>query len=79
VAFGLDGLGDGGTNVAAEWIVAGEGFVGALEDDDVLLALERVDDGGFREGAKDVDVDGADGDAAGLAQVVDGCFDIFCG
>ncbi len=56
-----------------------EGFVGALEDDDVLLALEGGDDGGFGEGADDVDVDGADLDAAGLAQVVDGGFDVFSG
>ncbi len=60
-------------------IVAGQGFVGALEDDDVLLALERGDDGGLREGANHVDVDGADLDAAGLAQVIDGGFDVFSG
>ena len=56
-----------------------EGFVGALEDDDVLLALERGDDGRLGEGADDVDVDGADFGAAGLAEVVDGGFDVFGG
>ena len=75
----LDCLGERGADVAAERVVAGEGFVGALEDDDVLLALERFDDGRLGEGANDVDVDGADFDAAGLAQVVDGGFDVFRG
>jgi hypothetical protein len=75
----LDGLRERGADVAAQRVVAGERFVGALEDDDVLLALERGDDGGLREGANDVDVDGADADAAGLAQVVDGGFDVFSG
>ena len=64
VAGGLDGLGERGADVAAERVVAAEGFVGALEDDDVLLALERGHDGGLGEGADDVDVDGADLDAA---------------
>ena len=75
----LDGFGEGGADVAAERVVAGEGFVGALEDDDVLLALEGGDDGGLREGADDVDVDGADAGAAGLAEVVDGGFNVFRG
>ena len=79
MAFVLNGLGERGADVAAERVVAGERFVGALEDDDVLLALERGDDGGFGEGTDHVDVDGADGDAAGLAQVVDGGFDVFSG
>ena len=56
-----------------------ESFVSALEDDDVLLALERGHDGGFGEGADDVDVDGADVDAARLAEVVDGGFDVLGG
>ena len=75
----LDGLGERGADVAAERIVGAEGFVGAFEDDDVLLALERGHDGGLREGANDVDVNGADLDAAGLAEVVDGGFDVFGG
>ena len=57
---GLDRLRERGANVAAQRIVAGESFVGALEDDDVLLALERGDDGRLGEGANHVDVDGAD-------------------
>ena len=63
VSRGLDRLRQRGADVAAQRIVAGEGFVGALEDDDVLLALERGDDGRLGEGADDVDVDGADLDA----------------
>ena len=35
----LNGLGERGANVAAKRVVARESFVGALEDDDVLLAL----------------------------------------
>ena len=58
-----DGLGERGANVAAQRVVAGQRFVGALEDDDVLLALERCNDGRLGEGADDVDVDGADADA----------------
>ena len=76
---GFDRLGERGADVAAERVVAAECFVGALEDDDVLLALERGNDGGLGEGADDVDVDGADFDAAGLAEVVDGGFDVFGG
>ena len=79
MSCGLDRLGERGADVAAERIVAGERFIGAFEDDDVLLALERGDDGGFREGADDVDVDGADFDALDVAEVVDGGFDVFCG
>jgi hypothetical protein len=75
----LNCLGERGANVAAERIVAGQRFVCALENDDVLLALERGNDGGFGEGTNDVDVDGADADAAGLAQVVDRGLDVFSG
>ena len=78
MAFVLNGLGESGADVAAKGIVAGQGFVGALEDDDVLLALEGGDDGGLGEGANDVDMNRADFDAASLAQVVDRGFDIFC-
>ena len=59
-ADALHGLRKCGANVAAQRIVAGERFVGALQNDDVLLALERVHDGGLGEGADDVDMDGAD-------------------
>ena len=41
-------------------IVTGHGFVGALEDDDVLLAGQCLDNRRFRERANDVEVDGAD-------------------
>ncbi len=66
MAFVLDRLRERGADVAAERVVAGQRFVGALEDDDVLLALEGLDDGGLGEGTNHVDVDGADLDAARL-------------
>ena len=44
---GMDvSLGERGANFTSEWVVAGERFVGALDDDDGFLALEGVDDGG---------------------------------
>ena len=75
----MNGLGKRGADVAAQRIVAGHGLVGALQNDDVLLALERVNDGGLREGANDIDVDGADACAASLAQIIDRGLDIFSG
>jgi hypothetical protein len=75
----LNSLGKRGANVAAQRIVAGEGLIRALQDDDVLLALERGHDGGFREGANHVDVDGADAGVARLAQVIDSGLDVFSG
>jgi len=50
MALIVDGLRKRGANVAAQRIVAGQSLVGALQDDDVLLALERGDDGGLGEG-----------------------------
>jgi hypothetical protein len=73
----LDGLAQRGADVLAERIVGGESFVGALEDDDVLLAADSFDDGRFGEGANHIDVDGADAGVAGLAEVVNGGFDVF--
>ena len=73
----LDCFGKRGANVAAERVVGAEGFVSALEDDDVLFAAEGFDDGGLRERADDIDVDGADGGAAGFAEIVDGGFNVF--
>jgi len=49
MALILNGLGERGADVAAERIVAGESLVGALQNDDVFLALERRNDGSFRE------------------------------
>ncbi len=74
----LDRLGKRGPDVAAEWVVAAQRFVCPLKDDDVLLALERGDDGCLGEGADDVDVDGTDFDAARLAQVIDRGFNVLC-
>ncbi len=75
----LDGLGDRGADVFAEGVVGREGFVGALEDDDVFLAANRFHDGCLGEGADDVDMDGADAGITGLPEVVDGGLDVFCG
>ena len=72
----MDRLRERGADVLTERVVGGKRFIGALEDDDVLLSLESGHDGSFREGTDHVDVDGADGNAAGLAQVVDGGFDV---
>src|ERR1039457_2700092 len=54
MSFALEGLVQSSADVASERIVAAHGFVGALENNDIFLALERLDDGGFREGADDV-------------------------
>jgi len=75
----LNSFGKRGANVAAQRIVAGKSFVGALQNDDILFPLERGHDGGFREGANHVDVDGADACTAGFTQVVDGSLDVFSG
>src|SRR5580698_9460297 len=40
-AFGLNGLRQRSADVLAQRVVGRERFVGALQDDDVLLALER--------------------------------------
>ena len=74
---GQVGLAERGADFAAERVVRSHGFVGALKDDDVLLALEGLDDGGFGERTNDVDVDGADAGAACLAQVIDGRLNVF--
>ena len=79
MAFILNGLGECGANVAAERVVAGKSFVSSLEDDDVLLALERGNDGRFREGANDIDVNGTDRCPARLAKVIDCGFDVLSG
>ena len=63
-------------DVLAHRVVARERLVGALEDDDVLLPGERLDDGGFREGAEDVRVNRPHLDAARLAHVVDRRLDV---
>ncbi len=64
------GLAQRDADVARERIVAGHAFVGAFENDDVLLAAQRVDDGGFGERTNDVDVNGTDLGVALVAQVI---------
>ena len=66
VAFILNRLRQRGANVAAQRIVAGQRFVGPLQDDDVLLALERGHNRRLREGPNHVHVDRADRHAARL-------------
>ena len=73
---GCSALCERGADVAAHGVVAGHRLVGALENDHVLLARERLDHGRFGEGADDVQVDGADFGVAPLAQVVDGGLDV---
>ena len=76
VARGFVGLAQGHTNVTGQRVVAGQAFVGPLEDDDARLAAQRLDDGLFREGANDVDVDRADLCVALVAQVIAGRLDV---
>ena len=76
---GLVCLAEGDANVAGERVVTGEALVGALEDDDVLLAAQGVDDGCLGEGTDDVDVDGTDPGVALFAQVVAGGLDVVGG
>ena len=61
---------------APHGVVARHGLVRALENDDVALADQRVDDGGFREGPENVQVNRADFRVALLPQIVDGRLDI---
>ena len=73
-------MGECGADVAAEGAARHfEGFVSPFEDDDILLALERGNNGSLGEGTDDIDVDGADLDTLGFAEVVDGGFDVFSG
>ena len=76
---GFGRFAEGAADFASEGIVAGHALVGALEDDDVFLAAEGCDDGGFGEGADDVDVDGADLGVALFAEVVAGGLDVVGG
>lgn len=77
---GVDvGFGEGGADFASKWVVAGEGFVGAFENDDGFFSLQRIDDGGLGERTDDVDVDGAHLGAARRTEMVDGGFDVFGG
>jgi hypothetical protein len=75
----LERLAERGADVAGERVVAGQAFVGALDDDDVLLAAEGVDDRGLGEGPDDVDVNGTDLGVALVTQVIAGFLDVFRG
>ena len=68
---------EGRADVAAEWIVAGQRFVGTLQYDDVLLAFEGVHKRGFGEGANHVHVNRSHAGVARLAQIIDSGFDVF--
>src|SRR5439155_22475545 len=68
---------EGHANVARERIVPGQTFVGAFDDNNVLLAAQRIDHGGFGEWADDVDMNRANFGIALLAQVVTGSVDVF--
>src|SRR4051812_4229456 len=73
----LVGFAERHANIAGERIIAGHAFVGAFENDDVLLAAQRIDNRRFGEGANDVDVDRAGFGVALVAQVIAGGFDVF--
>jgi len=72
----FQGLRQHRADVAGHRQIGGERLVRAFEDDDVLLAPERADDGRLREGADHVQVDRADPRVACGAEVVDGGFDV---
>ena len=63
-------------DVAGQRIVAGDAFVGAFEDDDVLFAAQRVDDRRFGERTNHVDVNRADLGIALFAQIIARGFDV---
>ena len=65
-----------GADVAAHRVVAGHRLVGALEDDDVLLARERLHDRRLRERTDDVEMDRSDRRARSRPQIVDAGFDV---
>ena len=65
-----------GADVAAEGIVAGQRLVGAFEDDDVLLALESVDERSLREGANHVHVNRTYTRLARFPQIIDRGLDV---
>src|ERR1043166_3767514 len=73
------GFAESDADVARERVVAGETFIGAFQDDDTAFSAESVDDGGFREGADDVNVDGADFGVALFAEIIAGGIDVFGG
>src|SRR5262245_19628032 len=50
----LQRLVEGRSDIAAHGVVTGHWLVGALEDDHVLLAGKRLDDGGLGERTEDV-------------------------
>ena len=57
VKMGFERLAERGPDVPRQRIVAGQAFVGAFDDDDVLLTPQRVDDRRLGERADHVDVD----------------------
>ncbi len=74
--MGLQRLAQRDANVTRERIVPRQALVGALDDDDVLFALQRPDDCSLGEGPHDVDVNGPDLGIALFAQVIAGLLDV---
>src|SRR5205085_3140883 len=75
----LMGFAERDANISRERIVSRKTFVGALDDNDVLFAAQRVDNGGFGERADNVDMNRADFGVALLAQIVAGSVNVFGG
>ena len=65
-----------GADVPGQRVVAGHALVGALENNDVFLASQRLDDRRLGEGAYDVDVDRSHLGIALIAQIVAGGLDV---
>src|SRR6185369_12347646 len=67
----LEGLVQGGADIASHGIVAGHGFVGSLQDDDVLLTSQRLYDSGLRKWTEYVNVERTYLGVPALAQIID--------
>ena len=76
---GLLALAQRGADVARHGVVPGKSFVGALDDDDVFFATQRIDDRRLGEGADDVQVNGSYLGVALFAEIVAGGLDILGG
>src|SRR5437660_5448799 len=64
-------------DVAGQRIIPSKTFVGALQYDDVLLALERTDDRCLGKRTDDVDVNRSDLGVALLSEVIASFLDVF--
>ena len=77
VSFG--GFGQSDADVAPERVVAGESFVGPLDDDDLFFPAQGFDHGSLGKWTQHVDVDGADFGVPLIAQIIAGFLDVFRG